>query len=372
MTLMDKGKYRMSILHKYWLKIFIRYFLIVQLVVMVIFIAVDYFSRMDNFLESEVSLLYALGYVLLKTPFMFVQLTPAGVVLAVIVTFGLMNRSNELLALKSSGISLYYLVIPAAASGLFLAALMILLGETVVPFTMAKANYIKYAEIKKDKHIYTAKEDIWIRGDNKIVHINFFNPGDNTISGISVTFFDESDRGTRMDKRVDAEKGVFRDGTWHLINVLEQNFSDENKDVQVKTLDEKSLSMDIMPEDLQTIAKRSDQMSVSELAAYIRKVEKEGYDATTYRVDYHGRMAFPLICLIMALTGSAIGIRPFVKESMPLGIALGIGVSFFYWVMYSFSTSLGYGGVMPAVLSAWTANIFFVIFSVLFLVTADA
>ena len=50
---------------------------------------------------------------LLKLPFMFVQLTPASLLLAVIASFGIMNRNQELTALKSSGISVYFLVKPA-------------------------------------------------------------------------------------------------------------------------------------------------------------------------------------------------------------------------------------------------------------------
>ncbi|MFO7748479.1 MAG: LPS export ABC transporter permease LptG [Desulfobacteraceae bacterium] len=362
----------MSLVHRYWLKEFIRYFLIVQALVMCIFIAVDYLSRMDNFLEADVSLVYAFGYVLLKTPFMFVQLTPAGVVLAVIVTFGMMNRNNELLALKGSGISLYYLVTPAVAAGLFLAAFTIFLGETLVPLTMARANHIKYSVIKKENRIHTAREDIWIKGEENIVHINFFNPADRTISGVTITFFSPSSTGMAMSGRVDAEKGVFKQGRWELINGLEQNFSGKNESAVVSSFETKTFALGMVPEDLKKVAKKTDQMSIAELAAYVRKVEKEGYDPTTYRVDFHGKIAFPFICLVMSLAGAAIGIRPFVKESMPLGIALGVGVSFFYWVMFSFCISLGYGGVLPPLVAAWAANLFFVLFGVLSLVTADA
>ena len=86
----------MSCLHKYWLKEFVKFFSIIQLMILTLFVFIDYLSRMDKFLNSDISLMGALGYVLLKVPFMFVQLTPASVLLATITVFGLMNRSNEL------------------------------------------------------------------------------------------------------------------------------------------------------------------------------------------------------------------------------------------------------------------------------------
>ena len=128
----------MSCLYKYWLKEFTKLFLIIQMMILVLFIFIDYLSRMDRFLNSQITLFEAFWYVLLKVPFMFVQLTPACILLAVIAVFGVMNRNNELTALKSSGISVYYLVKPAIWAGIFLGGLMFLLGETLIPISMSR------------------------------------------------------------------------------------------------------------------------------------------------------------------------------------------------------------------------------------------
>ncbi|MCD4677554.1 MAG: LptF/LptG family permease, partial [Desulfobacula sp.] len=114
----------MSCLHKYWLKEFARFFCIIQLMILVLFVFIDYLSRMDRFLYSDISLISALGYVLLKVPFMFVQLTPTSILLATIPVFGWMNRNNELLAIRSSGNSIYFLVKPAIIVSVTLAMLM--------------------------------------------------------------------------------------------------------------------------------------------------------------------------------------------------------------------------------------------------------
>jgi lipopolysaccharide export system permease protein len=355
----------MATIYRYWLKEFARFFCIIQMVLLCIFLAVDYLSNMDKFLEAKFSIVQAFGYVLLKVPFMFVQFTPAGIVLATIVVFGLMNRNNELLALKGSGVSIYCLVKPVALVGILLAVLMLFLGETIVPSTMFKANHIKYSTLKKSKKIFAVREDIWMRGDNKIIHINFFNPKDDTISGITATSLQEN---FRIGRRVDAEKGVFDNGQWQLFNVLEQNYSEDGRESGINAYDDKHYDLDIVPADLKNVVKKSDQMSILELRDYIKKVKSEGYDATRYIVDFWAKMAFPVICLVMALAGAAAGMLPAVKENMPLGIAIGIGVAFCYWVIHGFCVSLGYGGMLPAILSAWAANLFFICSTVLFLV----
>ena len=120
-------------------------------VITVLFVFIDYLSHMNRMLEYNVSFARGFWYVLLKLPYMFVQLTPAGVLLAVISVFGLMNRNEELTALKSSGISVYFLVKPAIGAGCLLALLMLFLGETLIPLSMARSNYIRYHEMAGNK-----------------------------------------------------------------------------------------------------------------------------------------------------------------------------------------------------------------------------
>ncbi|SMC45825.1 lipopolysaccharide export system permease protein [Desulfocicer vacuolatum DSM 3385] len=358
----------MSIINRYWMVQFLRFFGIVQFIVLAIFVAVDYLTNLNKFFKAGISLVDALGYVLLKTPFMFVQFTPAGVVLAVIVVFGLMNRNNELLALKAGGISAYTLVTPAVVAGILLSVSMFFLGETVVPVTMAKANYIKYSVIKKKHQVHATRENIWIKSDDTIAHFKFFNPVDQTLSGVSLTRMDDH---FRVVQRMDARSGVYKEGQWHFFNMMVQDFSPGDDTGKVTLHDEKVVDMALLPEDLGQMVKKTDEMRFVELAAHIKKVEQEGYDATTYRVDLLGKTAFPFICLIMAIMGAAVGMRPKIKENLPLGIVMGLGMAFLYWILYSFTTSLGYGRMLPPFISAWSANFLFLCVALFYLTRTE-
>ncbi|MBC2703073.1 LPS export ABC transporter permease LptG [Desulfobacula sp.] len=358
----------MSCLHKYWLKEFFKFFSIIQLLILVLFVFIDYLSRMERFLNSDISLIGALGYVVLKVPFMFVQLTPASILLATITVFGLMNRSNELLAIKSSGISLYFLVKPALLVGVIFAMLMFFLGETIIPVTMTKSNYIKYNVIKKRHDIYSAKKDIWIKSKNKLVHINFYDPANQILAGVTITSLGEN---FRIESRIDAKKGYFKQENWVFENIIEQIHAKDSMDYDVKSYDEKIIPLTFKPEDLGEITKKSEEMSFFELKKYVTKVEEEGYDATTYKVDLNGKIAFPFICIIMVLTGAATGMRSFAKDNIPVAIAIGVVISFMYWVMYGFCLSMGYGTILPPVISAWTANLFFLALSALYLINTE-
>ena len=96
----------------------------------------------------------------------------------------------------------------------------------------------------------------------------------------------------------------------------------------------------------------------------VKRVEDEGYDATFYKVDLYAKVAFPFVCLILSVTALGIASKARFREGLALGVSLGIGIAFLYWIFYSFCISLGYGGVLPPVAAAWTANLVFSCFGV--------
>ncbi len=359
----------MVCLHKYWLKEFTKFFLIIQSLILVLFVFIDYLSRMDRFLNSDISLFAALWYVLLKVPFMFVQLTPASILLAVIAVFGVMNRNNELTALKSSGISVYFLVKPALLAGLFFAGLMFLLGETLIPVSMAKANYMRYNEMHTgSKKVSQGRKDIWIKSEKKFIHINFYDPVKKTVAGITATTMGDK---FRIISRTDAVTGRYENGKWIFEDVIEQIYKPGEDDYEVNLFPVKIMKLTIKPDDLGAMAKKSNEMSFFELKEYVKKVEAEGYDPTTYQVDMNGKIAFPFICIIMALAGAATGMRSFAKNNMPVAIAIGVVICFLYWTMYGFCLSMGYAAVLPPVVAAWVANLVFLCMGSIYLINSE-
>ena len=358
----------MKCLHRYWLKEFSRFFIMIQTMILVLFVFIDYLSRMDKFLKSDIGMAKALWYVLLKLPFMFVQLTPASLLLAVIAAFGIMNRNAELTALKSSGISVYFLVKPALLAGGVLAGVMFLLGETLIPISMSKANYIRYQEMDGGPKISQGRKDIWIKSGKDLVHINFFDPVQKRVAGITSTTMGED---FRIIYRMDARDGWYENGLWLFEGVTEQVYDPEKDDYDITILPRKILEIKLKPEDLGQMALKTNEMSFSELRRYVQKVVAEGYDATTYKVDMNGKLAFPFICVIMALTGAATGMRSFVKNNLPVAIAVGVVICFLYWFMYGFCVSLGYAKILPPLVAAWVGNLVFLCLGSIYLINSE-
>ena len=357
----------MSILDRYLIKEILKHFGIVLSAVVIIYLAVDFFENIDKFLEAGLPISRILQFFQLKLPLIIVQITPVGILLAVLITFGLMNKNNEIIALKSSGMSVYHFLRPILALGVLFTVAFFILSEVVVPITVSKANKIWRLEVRKYA-VSTVRNNIWIKGHRSISYISYYNPQDKTISGITHNRFDQQ---FRLTRRIDAARGKYQKGQWIFYDVMEQRLDIQNGSYEVNFLDQQVEDLDFSPEDLKRVAKKSEEMSFKELYRYIQDVETEGYDATPYRVDLHNKFALPLSCLIVCIIGTSITLRKTTREGLSLSITYGMVIVFLYWIFQSFCLSLGYGGMLPPVVAAWIANFIFACFAAFNFLNAD-
>lgn len=358
----------MSILSRYLTSEILKLFVIILTLVIGIYVIVDFFEKVDDFMERGVPLFRAFVFFAFKIPFILAQILPVCVLLSVLVVFGLMNKNNEIIALKSSGISVYHLFRPVLALGVAFSLILFALAEVIVPLTMDKANVIWLKEVRQEAAHVTREKNIWIRGNRSIVHIKYYDAAKKTFYGLTQNVFDRS---FRLTRRIDAERGVYRDGWWVLDNVMEQTIKGQSGGAATRHHDRLTLALEFLPEDLQQVAKKSEEMNFSELKSFIDKVESEGYDATGYRVDLNAKIAFPFVCIIMCLVGTGIALKGKVREGLPVAVAYGIGIAFLYWVFYSFCISLGYGEMLPPAAAAWVANLVFLCFGLYTLLGAE-
>ena len=357
----------MFILQRYIIKEIFKHFGFVLVAAIGIYVSVDFFENIDKFMDAGLPISRIIEFLQLKLPLIIAQITPVGILLAVLITFGLMNKNNEIIALKSGGLSIYHFLRPILSLGILFSVFLFYLSEIVVPITISKANQIYRREVKKYA-VTAVQTNIWLKGHRSISYISYYNPKDQTISGITLNFFD---RHFRLTRRIDAARGQFRNGRWVFYDLMEQLLDKKNESYDVKFHDERIEKTDFLPRDLQRAAKRSEEMSFEELYDYIQEIEAEGYDATPYRVDFHGKFAVPMACLIVSVIGTGITLRKGNRQGLSVNITYGIVVIFLYWISQSFCLSLGYGGILPPFIAAWITNFIFAGFAVYNLLNAE-
>jgi lipopolysaccharide export system permease protein len=156
--------------------------------------------------------------------------------------------------------------------------------------------------------------------------------------------------------RIDAKEAIWKDDRWELRDVLRTTFAGKEFPLFERL---PSLAVDIAekPEDFRVVQKSADQMGFRELRNFIRKLRQEGYDSTRYETDLHSKIAFVFVSLIVALIGFVFPMRSERSGGIAWGIGIGIIVGFSYYIVFSFSKSLGSSGTLPPVVAAWAANV---------------
>ena len=98
-------------------------------------------------------------------------------------------------------------------------------------------------------------------------------------------------------------------------------------------------------------------MGYAELRKYVDKIQSEGYDATRYIVDLHGKIAFTLVSIILVIIGISFSLMKTERSGgIMQSIGVGIFIGFSYWLVHAFAMSLGHSGTISPFLSAWFAN----------------
>lgn len=344
----------MSIIEKYLVREFLKNFIIVILTISAIWIVFDFFDEIDSLIESGLGFFKAAFVFLAYIPFH--SFIPVGILLSILFTLGLMSKNNEILALSSNGVSVYYLLRSIIIIGVLFSVFYFILSEQILPIIKSRESEI-WAEVKKEKDIVTSnKESIWIKSGNIISRISHFNKRNQAAFNVAIYYFDNE---FNLTRRIDAKKGIYKNGTWSLFEIIEQTFDEGSRIPRVKIHKKMKQNLDISPEDLSRTVKNSEEMNFSELREYIEKTESEGYDSTVYRVDLYAKTAQPFFCIIMSIVGAGIALNRKLRNSLQLIILSGLGVIFLYYVFYSFCLSIGYGGVIPPFISAWASNFIF-------------
>lgn len=344
----------MRILSLYMAREFLKLFGFLMTSFVGIYTIFDFIEKVDNFQEAQVATSTMISFFILQIPEIISLLLPMAVLMGTVLTLGLMAKKNEIVAVKSSGISVFRFTLPIILLSLLLALGTALLNETILPQTKAKTNYIWDHLVEKKPDRLYSKEKFWYKGQNSIYNIGFYDSDTQTLVK---TIYYHFDNDFNLDRRIDARRVRYLgENRWAFISGLSQERL-EGGGYSVRPFTEMILKLPEIPGDFKRLHKPSNEMSLNELAAFVRKIEKEGYDARRYRVDLLGKISFPFVCLIMALWGIGLSLFKEKGASLAPAVILGLGVALLYWVSFSYTRSVfGYSGILPPFLAVWLPN----------------
>jgi LPS export ABC transporter permease LptG/LPS export ABC transporter permease LptF len=334
-----------------------------------LYVVFTFFELMGDIVRNQTPFIIVGEYLINLVPFIINAVTPLCSLLAVLITFGALNRSSELTAMKATGISLYRVVAPVLVVAALLGAALFIFDESYLPDANRRQEQYR-AQIKnKPAQTFLLPGRRFISGKTdkpddptRIFYYRAFDPDSNVFADLTVFEFDPV--GFTLQRRIHAEsvrwdptvnRWVFDKG-WQRSFVGDAIAKDGYQTFTVATFPE----IREQPGYFKKEATPSDEMSYTELTKYIADLRQSGFDTIKLQVQLANKIAIPAITLVMAIIAVPFAVS-MGKRGGLVGIATAIGVAIAYWVVAGVFSSMGDISTLPPMLAAWSPDLLFAI-----------
>ena len=342
----------------YLLRRFFFYFALLMGAFVFLFEIFTFFELLDDIARHRVPFLIVLNYFRYLSPYLLYNLAPLGALIAVLITLGIMSKNNEIVAIKASGISIYRLALPLLLAGLAIAAAMLVLDDTYLPYANQRQDALRNQIKGRPAQTY-AHPQRWIFGENsKIYNYDLFDPAQNLFGGLSVIELDPVSFQVR--RRIFASRARWSDSqrTWLLESGWIRDFADgaisRYERFPVIALPELSEP----PSYFNREVRQAFQMNWSELHSYIDGLHRAGFDVANLTVQWHVKIAYPVIAPIIMLLAIPFAFLVGTRGAIS-GVALGVAIGIVYWSASRLLEAMGGVGQLPPFLAAWSPDIIF-------------
>lgn len=351
----------MRLVNRYVCREFLKFFGMGLAACTVLYILVELFDRVDEFIERGVFWYDACLYLAARLPVILYQLIPVAILLASVLTFSTLNRHHEITAMRANGIAPRHLTRSLSVVGLLSCLALLAAQEYLIPYANQTARMIWRTRVRHDKiapRLGRYKEGhIWYRANNRIWSAQLSNPFEQRLQGVVIFTLDGDGN---IVQRYDVQEAQQAAQDWLLRHGTLRRFNSVGSFTgQPERFTERHLALPERFTDITARQKLPDEMSTHDILAHAHQLDRQGLQGAPYLTEFHGRFAFAAACIIMAGFGLplAVGLNRSGRAVKAIGITLCCGFS--YWVLHAFVMALGHNGQLPPLLAAWSANICF-------------
>jgi lipopolysaccharide export system permease protein len=346
-----------KLVDNYILQHFIGKVFMTLLAFIVIFLLVDIVDHLDHIMDSEMPSREIIRYYYHTVPWYFSLGLPMSLLLATVFTFGILQKNNELSALKASGVSIRRLSIPLLIMGLFFSIFSFYFDNLYVTEHLQKRNELgtKYNLIRSKAQKMKKKDIFRQEAKNEILGIRRYQFRNQTAHNISIQKISDGTLVSRLDAPL--MKWNADEQYWILPKHFTRSWKDETLSFY-KSEKDTILKLNFTPTDLTQTTVKPEEMNYWELKQFVNKLEQHGVKDPRWAVNMYFKPAFACTSFLMVLFGLSLSIRK-PRSNLAVGIGISIFVIFMYYAAIKTGQSLGYKGSLSPFLSVWIPNLIF-------------
>lgn len=344
----------MRLLDRYLLGQFGKNLLLVLCSLVAVYLLVDFFERIDNFIEARKGFGLITEYFFFKIPQIYDRMAPICTLLAGIVTLGLLNRNHEFVALKAAGISSGRILAPILAGAILVTLLSLAVGQWLLPPTTAATNRIYYQDVQnRIPSGINRNGNIYYHGRKGIYSFRRPNPRENHFLDFAYVTWDND---YRMERLLTARTATWEHGNWTFTDgQLKQRQPKGGYTIELFT--EKRLVLPETPATFFVPDYKVDEYSLSQLYRLAGDNSAHGDDSG--RIDLHRRLSFIFLGLPLLLLGIPVLLAVQQRRGRDLALAVPVscGLAFAAWGWWSMAQSIAKAGTMDPALLSWSIHL---------------
>lgn len=338
----------------YMVRIFLSHFLAALLTTITLVCLFTFFEIIDDIFDHDVPYSLVFDYFFFLQPHLLMLLIPISALIATMVTFGTLEKSNQIVALKSCGVSIYRLVTPVIVVGLLVSGFIFVMQEQILPYANQRQDNLR--NIIKGSPVQTSQPGRhWIFGeDGSLYNYSFFSSKQNLFAEISAFQLNIGSDGIK--EYVYANRAVWdRDSqSWRLRDGWVRDF----KSGVFQSFEEERFRFPEKPSYFDEEVRESSKMTYLELKSYVEDLQTGGFEVDYLKTELFKKVSFPLVSVVMVFLGLPFALTIGRKGAL-YGIAIGIILGIVYWGAFGIFDVLGSNGLLAPELAAWGPNVVF-------------
>jgi len=368
-----------KILDFYTSQQYARVFVLAVISALGVFYIATFIDLADKLFRGSATTVMMLRFFYYQTPQFLYYIIPIAVLVATLVTIGVMTKNSELVVMKACGISLYRAAAPLLLFAVAASVALFGLQEVVLARAGRQAERLEGA-IRGWPSTEPSAINRWIASDSgDIYHYDLFDPGRDRFTNFTQYRLDTL--AWRLKEVVFADAvaspapvagAAPRDWTaeqgW--VRTLTQARAGDVVQTAVAYAPFAARPLRIEPPSyFKAEVPDPAKMNYRQLRAYIARARASGFSTVTASVQAQRKIAFPFATVIMALLAVPFAVTTGRRGAM-YGIGIGIALSIAYWVILNVFSAVGEGGVLTPMLAAWSPNLLFGVAALYMILTA--
>ena len=300
--------------------------------------------------KEDVSFPIVVQMAVLRIPFMAQEVLPFAALFGAMLAFARLARTNQLVAVRVAGLSIWQFLSPALVIALLTGVLVVtvfnpLASATTSLYESLEARYLR----GQASLLAVSRSGLWLRqadaAGQSVFHARNVSRDGAELSDVIVFTYDDDGRFTG---RIDADAATLDKGYWRISDALLAG-----PDRPVKRVDDYRLPTTLTLERIRDSFAPPETLSFWSLPGFIATLEKAGFSALRHRLHLHSILAGPLLLFAMVLVAATFTIRMTRRGGAGLLVAGGVLVGFVLYFLSDVVHAMGLSGNVPVVLAAW-------------------